>query len=234
MDGNGRWARKRGRPRVFGHKQGVDAVRRAVRAAGDLGVRWLTLFSFSTENWNRPPDEVNYLFQLMQDYVNQDLHRFVEEGVRIHVIGAREGLDERLAELIDRAEGRTAHNSDFHLVIAFNYGGRDELTRAARALAQDVADGRLAPQGIDGQALASRLDTAHMPDPDLLIRTSGEQRVSNFLLWQCAYAELVFMDILWPDFEKAHLRAALDQFAQRERRFGGVSAPAIESDHAQP
>lgn len=233
MDGNGRWAKKRGRPRMFGHRQGMEAVRRTVEAAGDLGVRWLTLFSFSTENWSRPADEVGYLFQLMQDYVNADLQRFVEQGVRIHVIGSREGLEPRLLELIQRAEHKTAHNDRFNLVIAFNYGGRDELTRAATALARDVAAGQLSVSDITRESIAERLDTAHIPDPDLLIRTSGEQRVSNFLLWQCAYSELVFLDTLWPDFDRDEFVRALDVFAARDRRFGGVAPAAVDSDNVQ-
>lgn len=232
MDGNGRWARARGKPRAFGHRAGVEAVRKAVHAAGDLGVRWLTLFSFSTENWNRPPREVGYLFKLMQDYVDADLHRFVEEGVRVRVIGGREGLDPKLIALIDRAESATAHNSDFHLIIAFNYGGRSELARAAAKLAKDVEAGVLCSSAVDESALAGYLDTAGMPDPDLLIRTSGEQRVSNFLLWQCAYSELVFLDCMWPDFDAAQFAAAVETFAARDRRFGALK-PEADPAYAQ-
>ncbi len=232
MDGNGRWAKRRSRPRAFGHKQGVEAVRRTVKAAGDLGIRWLTLFSFSTENWRRPKDEVGYLFQLMRDYVNAELHRFIEEGIRIRVIGVRDGLDSALLELIERAEASTAHNTEFNLVIAFNYGGRSEIARAARQLAQDVANGDMEIADIDEAAFAQRLDTAAIPDPDLLIRTSGEQRVSNFLLWQCAYSELAFLDVLWPDFDYDHFASALEDYARRERRFGDVAAP-IEAGHVQ-
>ncbi len=233
MDGNGRWAQARGKPRAFGHRQGVEAVRGAVQAAGDLGVKWLTLFSFSTENWRRPADEVGYLFKLMREYVNADLHRFERQGVRIRVIGARDDLDADLLELIERAEARTAHNSAFNLVIAFNYGGRGEITRAALGLAQAIADGGLDPSDVDEERFAGFLDTHGMPDPDVLIRTSGEQRISNFLLWQCAYAELVFLDVLWPDFDRSAFEGALALYAQRERRFGDVTTSA-EVGHVEP
>ena len=222
MDGNGRWAEKRGRPRAFGHREGVEAVRRAVRAAGELGLTHLTLFGFSTENWRRPVEEVDALFDLLRRFVDADLERLAAENVRIRVIGAREGLSADLIAIIDRAEARTANNTDFHLTIAFNYGARDEIVRAARRLADDVASGAIEPGAIDDAAFASRLDTAGQPDPDLVIRTSGEHRMSNFLLWQAAYAELVFLDVLWPDFDKSWFERALGEFAGRRRRFGGV------------
>jgi undecaprenyl diphosphate synthase len=222
MDGNGRWARARGRPRAFGHREGVEAVRRTVRAAGDLGIEWLTLFGFSTENWRRPAAEVADLMDLLRRYVDADLDRLIEDGVRVRVIGGREKLSDDLVGIIRRAEERTSANTGFNLTIAFNYGGRGELVRAARRLAREVAEGRLAPEDIDDARLAGALDTAGAPDPDVVIRTSGEHRISNFLLWQAAYAEFVFLDVLWPDFDKQHLDAALEIYKTRERRFGGV------------
>jgi len=224
MDGNGRWAQQRNRPRSFGHSKGVDAVREAVRAAGNLGVRYLTLFGFSTENWRRPSDEVDALFELMKRFVDADLEKLHQEGVNIRIAGRREGLSEDLLTIIDRAEARTAGNDGCFLTIAFNYGGRDEIVRAARRLARDAASGLVDPDAVDESIFAAYLDTAGMPDPDLLIRTSGEHRTSNFLIWQAAYAELVFMDVLWPDFSTEHFQSALDQYASRQRRFGGVNA----------
>ncbi len=220
MDGNGRWAAKRGRPRAFGHREGVEAVRRTVRAAGDMGVTHLTLFSFSTENWRRPVDEIDALFDLLRRYVEADLERLTGEGVRIRVIGRREGLSRELLNIVERAETRTAHNDSFHLTIAFNYGGRDELVRAARRAAEAL-DGDLS--GLDEAGLARFLDTDGLPDPDLVIRTSGERRISNFLLWQAAYAELVFVDTLWPDFDAAAFAEAVSVYAGRQRRYGGLA-----------
>lgn len=226
MDGNGRWAKARGRPRAFGHSRGVEAVREAVEAAGDMGVKHLTLFSFSTENWNRPADEVGALFELMKRYVEADLEALDRRGVRIRIIGRRDNLDADIRAIIDRAERRTADNDAFHLTIAFNYGGRDELVRAAGAIARDVAEGRLAAEDVTDGALAKHLDTSDLPDVDLMIRTSGEMRISNFLLWQAAYAELVFLDVLWPDFNPDHLAAAIDEYCLRNRRYGGLDAGA--------
>jgi len=226
MDGNGRWATQRGRPRSFGHSKGVEAVREAVEAAGDLGVKCLTLFSFSTENWNRPANEIGALFELMKQYVKADLESLHRRGVRVRIIGRRDGLDPDILGIINQAEEKTAGNTNFALNIAFNYGGRDELIRAAQALARDVGEGTRAAPEIDETAFASKLDTADLPDVDLLIRTSGEQRISNFLLWQAAYAELVFMDVLWPDFTTEDLQSALKEFARRERRYGGVDVGA--------
>ncbi|MEQ8433936.1 MAG: polyprenyl diphosphate synthase [Oceanicaulis sp.] len=220
MDGNGRWAAKRGRPRAFGHREGVEAVRRTVRAAGDMGVTHLTLFSFSTENWRRPVDEIDALFDLLRRYVEADLERLTGEGVRIRVIGRREGLSRELLNIVERAETRTAHNDGFHLTIAFNYGGRDELVRAARRAAEAL-DGDLS--GLDEAGLAKFLDTDGLPDPDLVIRTSGERRISNFLLWQAAYAEFVFVDTLWPDFDGAAFAEAVSVYAGRQRRYGGLA-----------
>jgi undecaprenyl diphosphate synthase len=224
MDGNGRWARARGRPRTFGHRAGVEALRRTVEAAGDLGIRYLTVFGFSTENWTRPPDEVSALIDLLRLYVRMDLDRLEREGVCVRIIGAREGLEPDLLQIIERAETRTASNAQLFLTIAFNYGGQGEISRAAKRIAMEVAAGRLDPAAIDENVFAAHLDTAGIPDPDLVIRTSGEQRLSNFLLWQAAYAELVFVDALWPDFGRVDLETALAEFRRRERRFGAVSA----------
>jgi undecaprenyl diphosphate synthase len=221
MDGNGRWAKQRSRPRTFGHSEGVEALRRTVEAAGDLGVRYLTVFGFSTENWRRPVEEVNALFDLLRLYVARDLDKLAREGVRVRVIGERKGLQPDIAGIIENAEAETRHNDKLNLTIAFNYGGQDEIARAARRLAEDVAAGKLAPEHIDPARFESYLDTADMPAPDMLIRTSGETRLSNFMLWQAAYTELVFVDVLWPDFNKAALEAAIDQFHRRDRRFGG-------------
>jgi undecaprenyl diphosphate synthase len=221
MDGNGRWAKLRSRPRTFGHSEGVEALRRTVEAAGDLGVRYLTVFGFSTENWRRPAEEVNALFDLLRLYVARDLDKLVREGVRVRVIGERNGLQQDIAGIIENAEAKTHNNDKLNLTIAFNYGGQDEIARAARRAAEDVAAGNLATTEIDAARFETYLDTADMPAPDMLIRTSGETRLSNFMLWQAAYAELVFVDVLWPDFDRSALQAAIDQFHRRERRFGG-------------
>lgn len=223
MDGNGRWAKARGLPRAAGHERGVEALRRTVEAAGEIGVRYLTVYSFSTENWRRPAAEVNALFGLLRTFIKKDLGRLKKEGVKINVIGRREGLPDDIAELVEKAERETASNSDFVLNIAFNYGGREEIARAARALSADVASGAVLPEDVTEDVLASYLDTADMPDPDLLVRTSGEYRLSNFLLWQAAYSELVFFDVLWPDFDRAWLEKAVAIYSDRERRFGAVS-----------
>ena len=224
MDGNGRWARQRNRPRTFGHAEGVEALRRTVEAAGDLGVQYLTVFGFSTENWRRPAEEVNALFDLLRLYVARDLDKLVREGVRVRVIGGREGLQRDIAGIIENAEQRTKHNDKLNLTIAFNYGGQDEIVRAARRFAEDVAAGKLDAVDLDHKIFESYLDTEDLPAADLLIRTSGEFRLSNFMLWQSAYAELVFLDVLWPDFGKAALTQAIDIYRGRDRRYGG-SAP---------
>ena len=223
MDGNGRWAAARGASRAEGHKQGVEAVRRTVQAAQRLGVRRLTLFGFSTENWKRPALEIEALFALLRRYVAADLEKLAGENVRIRILGSREGLPNDLARIIERVERRTEANTDYDLNIAFNYGGRDEIVRAASTLARAAATGEIDPASIDEAAFAARLDTRDIPDPDLLIRTSGEMRISNFLLWQLAYAELVFLDVLWPEFGEAHLAQAIEIYRARERRFGGLS-----------
>lgn len=226
MDGNGRWAQKRGRPRAFGHKSGVEAVRKAVETARELGLSCLTLFSFSTENWNRPADEVGALFELMKSYVAADLEGLAREGVRIRIIGRRDNLRADVAEIIQRAEDRTRDNTRFQLNIAFNYGGRDEIVRAARDMADAARAGTLDPAAVDEDGFARFLDTDGIEDVDLLIRTSGEQRISNFLLWQAAYAEFLFLDVLWPDFSAEHFRQAIEAYKQRHRRYGGLDAGA--------
>lgn len=226
MDGNGRWAQMRGLPRQEGHRRGLEALRRTVRNAGDLGIRVLTLYSFSTENWRRPKAEVSFLLGLLRRFVENDLAELHEAGVRVRIIGSRADLAPDLRLLIERAESMTAGNDGLTLVVAFNYGSRDELVRVARALAVDAAAGRLSPEAIDEDMLAARLDTVGLPEPDLVIRTSGETRISNFLLWQAAYAEFVFTPVLWPDFDRKALEEAVAEFHRRERRFGGVTEAA--------
>jgi undecaprenyl diphosphate synthase len=226
MDGNGRWAARRGLPRVEGHRRGVEAVRRAVRSAIDLGVRYLTIYSFSSENWRRPAAEVADLMGLLKLFVRRDLADLHGNNVRVRIIGEREGLSADIAGLLDEAEERTRGNTGLTLVVAFNYGGRQEILRAVRRLAEAVADGRLASDAIDVEAMAGALDTTGIPDPDLVIRTSGEQRLSNFLTWQTAYAEYVIVPEFWPDFDDAAFRAALDEYHRRDRRFGGLSGKA--------
>ena len=227
MDGNGRWAKARGMPRVFGHKAGVTALQRTVEAAQALGVGRLTVFGFSTENWSRPAQEVSELMSLPKIYFEGDLARLRRDGVRVKVIGRRAGLSNDLLAMIDEAEASTAANNRFHLQVAFNYGGRADITDAARRLAEAVREGRLEPCDIDEAAFESRLSTAEHAPPDLIIRTSGERRLSNFLLWESAYAELVFQDVLWPDYGHAHLKAALEEFRGRERRFGGADVDDV-------
>lgn len=226
MDGNGRWASARGLPRSVGHERGVEALRKTVEAAQHIGLSHMTVFSFSTENWRRPVSEVNALFGLLKAYVKRDLDRLDREGVRIRVLGRRAGLPDDIRELVDRAEQRTAANDKFNLCIAFNYGGREEIIRAAQKLAVDIANGEVQADAVTEDSFSEYLDTAGLPDPDLVIRTSGESRLSNFLIWQAAYAELVFMDVLWPDFRGAHLAEAIEIFQRRDRRFGGLTADA--------
>jgi len=226
MDGNGRWAKSRGFPRAAGHERGVEALRRTVEAAQEIGLKNLTVFSFSTENWRRPVAEVNALFGLLKAYVKRDLDRLASEGVRIRILGTREGLPKDILDLVDRAEARTTDNQGFNLCIAFNYGGREELVRAAQKFADAVQNGDANAADLDEAGLAPYLDTKGIPDPDILIRTSGEYRLSNFLIWQAAYAELVFMDVLWPDFGKTQLLEAIKIYRARERRFGGLASGA--------
>lgn len=222
MDGNGRWAKARGLPRTAGHKRGAEAVRRTVEAAREMGVSYLTLYAFSSENWKRPTGEVTDLMGLLRLYLRNEVANLHKNGIRLRVIGDRSRLSRDINALIDESEAKTANNTALTLVLALSYGGRQEITDAARRLACDVAMERLDPDSIDEDALAARLYTADIPDPDLLIRTSGEKRISNFLLWQSAYAEFVFTDVLWPDFDRTHLEDAIRDFHGRERRYGNA------------
>ncbi len=223
MDGNGRWASARMLPRAIGHRQGVEAVRRTVRAANELGIQFLTIYSFSTENWSRPAAEVNELMGLMKMYIRRDLAELHRNGVRIRIIGERDGVDAELLALIDEAVSLTSGNTALTLVIAFNYGGRTEIAKAARVLAVRVAAGEMRADEITPDTLAGALDTRGIPDPDLLIRTSGEIRLSNFLLWQAAYSEFLFLDAHWPDFGKEMLEKAIEAYRGRDRRYGGLA-----------
>jgi undecaprenyl diphosphate synthase len=227
MDGNGRWAKARGLPRFEGHRRGVEAVRRAVRSAIAHEVRYLTVYSFSTENWRRPPDEVAMLMGLLKRFIRNDLADLNQNNVRVRIIGDRDNLASDIAPLLVEAEQLTKNNGGLTLTVAFNYSGRQEIVEAARRLAVDARAGRVDPNAIGEEEFAERLDTAELPDPDLIIRTSGEMRLSNFLLWQAAYAELVFLPIMWPDFDEAAFASALNQYAARERRFGAVAEPAV-------
>ncbi len=224
MDGNGRWAHARGLPRSAGHRKGVEALRTAVRAAGEIGVEYLTIFSFSSENWSRPPAEVSFLLDLMRHFVRQDVAELHRENVRIRIIGERSDLAADIVALIEETEQRTRSNTGLTLIVAFNYGSRQEIAAAARDLAVAVREGRIAPEDITPELFGSYLATEGIPDPDLLIRTSGEQRLSNYLLWQCAYTEFVFVDEFWPDFNRETMQRAIAEYLTRERRFGGLTA----------
>jgi undecaprenyl diphosphate synthase len=224
MDGNGRWATRRGLPRAAGHKQGAEAARKAVEAACDLGIRHLTLFSFSSENWKRPQTEVLDLMGLLRRYLKSEIAELHKNGVRLSVIGERDRLPTDIQSLVAEAEAQTRANVRLHLMMALSYGGRSEILMAARQLAAEAAAGRLDPASIDERLFERRLFTAGIPDPDLVIRTSGEQRISNFLLWQSAYSELVFVDKHWPDFGKDDLAAAVAEFMQRDRRYGATAS----------
>jgi undecaprenyl diphosphate synthase len=224
MDGNGRWAAARGLPRVEGHRRGVEALRHVVRAAGELGIRYLTIFSFSSENWSRPASEIGDLFGLLRRFIRNDLAILHRDGVRVRIIGEREGLEPDICALLKEAEDLTRDNDRMHLIVAFNYGSRQEIARAAQRLAEEVKAGKREPSSIDADALGQYLDAPDVPDPDLIIRTSGEQRLSNFLMWQAAYSELVFVPVHWPDFDKVALEGAIAEYARRERRFGGLVA----------
>ncbi len=221
MDGNGRWAEAKGVSRLDGHRAGVDAARRAVEAARDEGIRTVTLYSFSTENWSRPDWEVRHLLGLLRHFFRDDLGKLAKEGVRVRILGDHESLPPDIRSLVDEAEATTLNNDQFTLQIAFNYGGRDEIVRAATKLVAKAAKGALQPEDVTEEALSVHLDTSGVPDPDLIVRTSGEVRISNFLLWQAAYAEFVFLDVLWPDFDASHLKAAIEEYQNRERRYGG-------------
>lgn len=227
MDGNGRWAKQRGLPRVMGHKRGVEAVREVVRTAADYGIRYLTLFAFSSENWRRPEAEINDLLGLLKAFIRRDLADLHRSNVRVRVIGERTNLGSDIKSLLLEAEETTRNNTALTLVIAFNYGSRDEIARAVASMARDVAAGVLSPSDVTPELISSRLDTAGIPDPDLIIRTSGEERLSNFLLWQAAYSELIFVPDFWPDFDRQHFMAALEQYSLRDRRFGGLAPQAI-------
>jgi undecaprenyl diphosphate synthase len=220
MDGNGRWAQARGLPRIAGHRQGAEAVRRTVRAAGELGIPYLTLFGFSSENWKRPLAEIDDLMGLLRHYLRGEIAELHRNGVRLRVIGDRERLAPDIVTLIANSEELTRENSGVNLTIALSYGGRAEIVAAVRAIAAKAVDGTLPPEEIGEEVISRHLFTADIPDPDLLIRTSGEQRISNFLLWQCAYSELVFTKMLWPDFGRADLEQAIADFGGRERRYG--------------
>jgi undecaprenyl diphosphate synthase len=226
MDGNGRWAAARGLPRIEGHRRGVEALRRTVRAAGDLGISVLTIFSFSSENWSRPLSEISDLMGLLRRFIRNDLADLHKSNVRVRIIGEREGLDRDICLLLQEAEDLTRNNTGLTLMVAFNYGARQEIAQAARRLAIEVAAGRLSADEVTPERLASYFHAPDIPDPDVIIRTSGEQRLSNFLLWQAAYSELVFVPINWPDFDRAALEGAIAEYRRRERRFGGLAANA--------
>jgi undecaprenyl diphosphate synthase len=227
MDGNGRWAKRRGLPRAAGHRSGVEAVRRTVKAAIELGIDYLTLFSFSSENWSRPAAEIDDLMGLLKRFIRRDLVDLHRHGVRIQVIGETAKVDPELLAMIEEAKALTAGNTALNLIIAFNYGARSEITRAVRRLGAKVANGEIAAAHIAPEHIEAELDTAGIPDPDLLIRTSGELRLSNFLLWQCAYTELVFLDVYWPDFGREQLENAIKEYLARDRRFGGLNARSM-------
>ena len=229
MDGNGRWAKNRFLPRQAGHVRGIQSVRNVVRAAREIGLRYLTLYTFSTENWRRPESEVRHLMGLFRRYCRADVEKLHRHNVRVRFIGARTGLDPDIAEIIESAERLTRGNTALNLAFAFNYGSREELAEAARVLARAAAEGRLDPESITPALVGESMQSAGLPDADLVIRSGGERRLSNFLLWQAAYAELVFVDKLWPDFRREDLTAALAEFARRDRRFGGVS-PQVGED----
>jgi undecaprenyl diphosphate synthase len=227
MDGNGRWAKQRGLPRAFGHRAGVAALRRTVESAPELGVARLTVFGFSTENWSRPQTEVSEILGLMKSYFASDLDRLEREGVHVRIVGRRVGLTPDILAIVEEAEARTAKNDRFHLQVAFNYGGRADIADAARAFAADVERGLARAADLDESTFGLFLSTAPAPPPDLIIRTGFERRLSNFLLWECAYAELVFQDIYWPDYGPQPLRAAIEDFHSRERRYGGVAVDDV-------
>jgi undecaprenyl diphosphate synthase len=224
MDGNGRWAARRGLPRSAGHKAGVDALRRAVKAAADFGIEYLTIYSFSSENWSRPAAEVSFLLDLLRRFIRQDVAELHRSGVKIKIVGSRDDLEPGIVSLLDDAERLTKENSKLNLVVAFNYGSRREISCAMSAIARKIESGEISADDISPDMISQNLDTAGIPDPDLLIRTGGEQRISNFLLWQCAYTEFVFVDEFWPDFTSEIFARALGEFRLRDRRFGGIEA----------
>jgi undecaprenyl diphosphate synthase len=224
MDGNGRWASARGLPRGEGHRRGVEALRKTVRAAGEIGISFLTIFSFSAENWTRPASEIRDLMGLLRRFIRNDLAELHQNRVKVRVIGERNDLDPEIRRLLDEAEELTRNNDKLTLIVAFNYGARQEIARAAAKLAAKVRAGELDPSAVTAELIGQNLDAPDLPDPDLIIRTSGEQRLSNFLLWQAAYSELVFVPTYWPDFDRATLEGAIAEYHRRERRFGGLIA----------
>jgi undecaprenyl diphosphate synthase len=224
MDGNGRWAAARGLPRGEGHRRGVEALRKTIRAAGEIGIKFITIFSFSSENWSRPANEIGELMGLLRRFIRNDLAELHKSNVRVRIIGERNELDPDIGRLLVEAEELTKNNDGLTLVVAFNYGARQEITRAAQRIAEGVAQGRIKPADVTMDTVGGFLDAPDIPDPDLVIRTSGEQRLSNFLLWQSAYSELVFVPTYWPDFDRVALEAAIREYQQRERRFGGLVA----------
>jgi len=223
MDGNGRWAQQRGRPRLVGHHAGAKRIREIVEACPAVGVKYLTIFAFSTENWKRTQSEVSGLMRLFKRYIRRESKALIDDGVRVRFIGDRMNLDDQLVSIMDELELVTSHNKKVNLTIALNYGGRDEVTRAVKRLAREVEQGKLAAKQVNAKVLAGFLDTHFLPDPDLVIRTSGEARISNFLLWQSAYAEYEFIDTLWPDFKADEFSQLVSKFGSRERRYGAVS-----------
>lgn len=232
MDGNGRWAKNRGQSRIMGHRKGAEAVRRIIRQCGDKGVEYLTLFAFSSENWQRPPREVKLLMELFISVLEKDIDALVENGVRLRIIGDLERFGKRIGKLIKKAEMRTAGNDCMQLTIAANYGGRWDIAQACRQMAEKTRANEINPDDIDEELLSQHLATDGIPDPDLFIRTGGEKRISNFLIWQLAYSELYFTDVLWPDFSKENFAEALLWFASRERRFGKTSEQLSKTDQA--
>jgi undecaprenyl diphosphate synthase len=224
MDGNGRWAAQRGLPRSRGHRAGVDALRRAVKSAADLGLQYLTIYSFSSENWSRPAAEVSFLLDLLRRFIRQDVAELHSSGVRIKVIGARDNLDPGIVKLLNDAEFLTQKNDKLNLIVAFNYGSRQEISRAVQQIAAKAKKGEIEISSITPDIISEHLDTGGVPEPDLLIRTGGEKRISNFLLWQCAYTEFVFVEEFWPDFTHEIFARALDEYRVRDRRFGGIEA----------
>ena len=222
LDGNGRWAKKRHMPRNYGHKVGADNLEQVIEDAWDLGIKYLTVYAFSTENWKRSVEEVTGLMTILRDFLRRSIEKSMKNNMRVSIIGKRDRLDKDIVAAIEELEEKTKNNTGLHFIVALNYGGRDEITRAVAGIAQDYKDGKLDIADITEDFISSRLDTAGIPDPDLLIRTSGEIRTSNFLPWQISYSEFYFCDTLWPDFKKADLQKAIDYFNGRERRFGGV------------
>lgn len=222
LDGNGRWAKQRHMPRNYGHKVGADNLEQVIEDAWDLGIKYLTVYAFSTENWKRSVEEVTGLMTILRDFLRRSIEKSMKNNMRVSIIGKRDRLDKDIIAAIEELEETTKNNTGLHFIVALNYGGRDEITRAVAGIAQDYKDGKVSLEDITEDFISSRLDTAGIPDPDLLIRTSGEIRTSNFLPWQISYSEFYFCDTLWPDFKKADLQKAIDYFNGRERRFGGV------------